>query len=352
MTSPSFALARDALRDLKAYSPDADCAIDLSDNTNLWGSPPAAMRTLAALSSGSVARYPEGYSATLKAALARYVGVSPDCIVVGCGSDDVLESTIRASAEPGERLAFMDPSFVMIPAFARVHGLEVSRIPLAPGYGPDVAGFVATDAAVNYICSPNNPTGVPIDRRDVEAIVDGTTGVVIVDEAYAEFAGSSFVDLVEQCERVVVARTLSKAFGLAGLRVGFAIASPSLVVEIEKARGPFKVGVLSERAALAALNEDLEWVSARVADAIKCRERLIGALRKAGLAPLPSASNFVLVPVADARDFATRLRTRGVAVKPFAALPTLGDALRITVGPWPIMKTLVEALREVIVECA
>jgi histidinol-phosphate aminotransferase len=352
MTNSSFALARNALRDMKAYSPDADCAIDLSDNTNLWGSPPAAMRTLAEMSSASVARYPEGHSQTLKAALARYVGTSPDRIVVGCGSDDVLESTIRACAEPGERLAFMDPSFVMIPAFARVHGLDVVRIPLAPGYGPDVARFVATDAAVSYLCSPNNPTGVPIDRRDVEAIVDGTTGAVIVDEAYAEFAGSSFVDLVERCERVVIARTLSKAFGLAGLRVGYAIASPRLVAEIEKARGPFKVGGPSERAALAALNEDLEWVSARVADAIECRERLIGALREAGLAPLPSASNFVLVPVAKARDFAKRLRARGVAVRPFAALPTIGDALRITVGPWPTMETLMTNLREVVLECA
>jgi histidinol-phosphate/aromatic aminotransferase/cobyric acid decarboxylase-like protein len=186
----------------------------------------------------------------------------------------------------------------------------------------------------------------------VEAIVDGTTGAVIVDEAYAEFAGSSFVDLVEQCERVVIARTLSKAFGLAGLRVGYAIASPRLVIEIEKARGPFKVGGPSERAALAALNEDLEWVSARVADAIESRERLIGALREAGLAPLPSASNFVLVPVTNARDFAKRLRARGVAVRAFAALPTIGDALRITVGPWPIMETLIANLREVMGECA
>src|SRR5262245_42222184 len=350
MTSSSFALARNALRDMKAYSPDADCAIDLSDNTNLWGSPPAAMRTLASMS--STARYPEGYSETLKLALARYVGTSPESIVVGCGSDDVLESTIRACAEPGERLAFMDPSFVMIPAFARVHGLDVVRIPLAPGYGPDVARFVDTNATVSYICSPNNPTGVPIDRPDVEAIVDGTTGAVIIDEAYAEFAGSSFVDLVQRNERVVIARTLSKAFGLAGLRVGYAIASPRLVREIEKARGPFKVGGPSERAALAAVNEDREWVSARVADAIQCRERLLAALRDAGLAPLPSAANFVLVPVERALEIGRRLRKRGVAVRPFAALPTIGDALRVTVGPWPMMETLIANLREVIAECA
>jgi len=350
MTSSSLAPMRAALRGMKAYSPDADCAIDLSDNTNLWGSPPAAMRTLAAMA--SLARYPEGYSETLKGALARYVGMSPESIVVGCGSDDVLESAIRACAEPGERLAFMDPSFVMIPAFARVHGLDVVRIPLAPGYGPDVARFVETNATVSYICSPNNPTGVPIDRRDVEAIVNGTTGAVIIDEAYAEFAQSSFVDLVERSERVVIARTLSKAFGLAGLRVGYAIASPPLVREIEKARGPFKVGGPSERAALAAINEDREWVSARVTDAIQCRERLLGALRDLGLAPLPSAANFVLVPVEGALEIGQRLRERGIAVRPFAALPTIGDALRITVGPWPMMETLIANLSEVLAECA
>jgi histidinol-phosphate aminotransferase len=352
MTSSSFALGRSALRGMKAYSPDAECAIDLSDNTNLWGSPPAATRALAAISSTSVARYPESYSETLRAALARYVGTSPDCIVVGCGSDDVLESSIRACAEPDQRLAFMDPSFVMIPAFARVHGLDVVRIPLAPGYGPDVARFIETGAAVSYICSPNNPTGVPIARRDVEAIVDGTTGAVIIDEAYAEFARSSFVDLVERSERVVIARTLSKAFGLAGLRVGYAIAAPRLVSEIEKARGPFKVAAPSERAALAAINEDREWVASRVADAIQCRERLIVALGELGLTPLPSAANFVLVPVSDALDVGRRLRTRGVAVRPFTALPTIGDALRITVGPWPMMEMLVAALREVLAECA
>ena len=342
--SSSTSFGRAAFRDFRPYVPDPECAIDLSDNTNLWGAPPAAARSLATMSV-STARYPEAYSQTLKAELARYAGVTPDMIVIGCGSDDILESTIRACAEPGQRLAFMDPSFVMIPAFSRVHGLELVRIPITASFGPDVRRFVETNAAVSYICSPNNPTGVLIDRADLEAIVAGTSGAVIVDEAYTEFAGASSVDLVKTNDRVVIARTLSKAFGLAGLRVGYAIAAPRLAIEIEKARGPFKVSAPGERAALAALTEDREWVAARVAEAVANRERFIAELKAMGLGPLPSASNFVLVPVKDATELARRLRAVGIAVRAFAALPTIGDAVRITVGPWDVMEATLTGLR-------
>ncbi|HEX5830151.1 MAG TPA: aminotransferase class I/II-fold pyridoxal phosphate-dependent enzyme, partial [Gemmatimonadaceae bacterium] len=145
-------------------------------------------------------------------------------------------------------------------------------------------------------------------------------------------------------DRLLVVRTMSKAFGLAGLRVGYAAGAPALVAEVEKSRGPYKVNALAERAALAALREDLPWVRARIAEAVTNRERLADGLRAIGLAPLPSNANFVLVPVTDAAALAQRLRDAGVAVRPFSALPTIGDALRISVGPWEMMEECLHLL--------
>src|SRR5690606_15838606 len=124
------------------------------------------------------------------------------------------------------------------------------------------------------LCSPNNPTGVSLARGEVERVVRHAPGLVILDEAYAEFSGGSFMDLVPVSDRVLVTRTMSKAFGLAGLRVGYAAGSAGLIAEVQKSRGPYKVNALAERAALAALREDLEWVRERAREAISVRERL------------------------------------------------------------------------------
>jgi histidinol-phosphate/aromatic aminotransferase/cobyric acid decarboxylase-like protein len=146
---------------------------------------------------------------------------------------------------------------------------------------------------------------------------------------------------------------MSKAFGLAGLRVGYAIGVPALVAEVEKSRGPYKVNALAERAALAALTEDMAWVRKHVAAAIDSRARLTAALQEMGLEPIDSQSNFVLVPLAQASTVTTRMRALGVAVRPFQGLPAVspalrtsgGDALRISVGPWSAMETALDALR-------
>jgi histidinol-phosphate/aromatic aminotransferase/cobyric acid decarboxylase-like protein len=145
---------------------------------------------------------------------------------------------------------------------------------------------------------------------------------------------------------------MSKAFGLAGLRVGYAVGSPALVAEVEKSRGPYKVSAIAEQAALAALGEGLAWARARVAEAVANRARLIAALASRGITTFPSAANFVLAPVPYALDRARRMRTRGVAVRPFENVPLLtpelratdGGALRITVGPWPMIETMLDAL--------
>ena len=346
-------MTRPAYRDIAPYRGDPrPCAIDLSDNTNLWGAAPSATRVLRSAETASLARYPEPYSETLKEALARYAGVSASMIVTGCGSDDVLDATMRACAEPGEAVAMVDPTFVMIPQLARANGLAVVRVPISADADVDVDRLTGANAAITYVCSPNNPTGRSVPRDDIEAIVERARDVVIIDEAYVEFQGYSAVDLVSRNARVVVARTMSKAFGLAGARVGYAIANPELIAEIEKARGPFKVASHAADAATAALEADVDWVRARVGEAVDSRERVTNALREMGLAPLASSANFVFVPVANALRIAASMRARDVAVRPFAGTPTFGDALRITIGPWELMEPALAALREAMAECA
>ena len=346
-----MSLARDAVRALPAYRPSASAAparVDLSDNTNLWGTPPAAGAALARAAAGGASRYPSLYAGELKAAVAAYAGCAAENVVTGCGSDDVLDCAIRAFAGPGDALAFPDPTFVMLPQWAALHGLAPRPVPLVPGtWDVDADGLLATGARVIYLCSVNNPTGTLASRAAVERILERAPGLVLLDEAYGEFARASYLDEGARRGNVLVTRTLSKAFGLAGLRVGYGVGSPSVVAEVEKVRGPYKVSLLAEAAAVAALREDVGWVRARAAEAVEVRGRLVEALRADGLAPLPSEGNFVLVPLPGAPAAAARLRERGVAVRPFAGLTGIGDALRIGCGPWEQVRTALDALREV-----
>ena len=344
----TFAVGRETYKSISLYSPNRmPAGIDLSDNTNLWGVPPIASRAIADAASSSITRYPALYAADVKLAIAAYVGLDADMIVTGCGSDDVLDSAIRAFGEPGDTLAFPDPSFAMIPIFAQMNGLNGVPIPLTSSNDADAAGFLSANATISYLCSPNNPTGASFTRATIERIVSGVDGIVVIDEAYAEFASWNCLDLIERFPRVVITRTLSKAFGLAGLRVGYALGDPALIAEIEKSRGPYKVNAIAQRAAVAALTDDISWVRAHILEAVQNRERLTQSLKDAGFAPLPSDSNFVLVPTSDALALDRGLRERGIAVRPFVSLPGIGDALRISIGPWELLEKGVDSLREI-----
>lgn len=354
------ALARAEVRALALYAPTAApaCTIDVSDNTNLWGSPPALRRALAAAPADALSRYPSLYSVPLRSAILRYAGLGGAAnagVVTGCGSDDVIDATMRAFGSAGDRIAFAVPTFSMIPTFARLNGLEPATIPLTPTFDVDPQRLVDCRAKITYLCTPNNPTGTALSRAAVSYVAEHARGVVLIDEAYAEFAPDTFADLVTRHERVLVTRTFSKAFGAAGLRVGYGIGSTDLVGYVERARGPYKVNALAERAVLAALGEGddaLGWVRRHAALAVDTRERLAAALDGIGLTPLPSAANFVCVPVARAVSLAKRLGERGILVRALAGLPqdlaelrrTDGEALRIGVGPWEVMQSVVDAL--------
>lgn len=333
-------IGRAAYRDIAPYAPDrTPCRIDLSDNTNLWGMPPAARDALADF---SAERYPSVYAADLKAAISRYTGLPAEMITTGCGSDDVLDSAMRAFSEPGMRIAFTEPTFAAIPLFARMNALEPAVVPFD--------GLPGSGARVIYLCSPNNPTGTLTPRSAIERLFADARAdqVILLDEAYAEFAGENAIDLLRDFERLLITRTMSKAFGLAGLRIGYALGDSALIGEVEKSRGPYKVSAPAERAAVAALTDGSGWVEQHVSLAIANRERLAVELRARGLAPLPSAANFLFVPLAHATTIAVRMRAAGVAVRAFGD----PDGLRITAGPWAMLEEALEVLDEARRSCA
>ncbi len=352
LSPPSLLQPRAGLEGVTLYSSNRKAArVDLSDNTNQRGAPPSVARVLAETAPASLARYPSHYADELKGAVAEHFGVLPSQVVTGCGSDDVIDCALRAFANPGDRLVYPDPTFAMIPYFARTNGLTPVAVPLrgsAQAWDADLDAMLAQRPKILYLCSPNNPTGTLVSRESIERALREAPGLVILDEAYADYAGDSLVKRAQDAGRLLVIRTLSKAFGLAGQRVGIAIGAEALVREIEKVRGPYKVNVLGEQVALATLKNDVAWVEEGVREVIEAREHFVPWLRSLGLSPLPSSGNFVLVPVSHAVQQAESLRARGIAVRPFSALSGIGDALRISVGPWSLMEPLLSSFSEVL----
>ncbi|MEN8376671.1 MAG: histidinol dehydrogenase [Gemmatimonadota bacterium] len=335
---------RAAYRELSAYDPGREpVALDLSDNTSRFGSAPAAARAFAGLGADVTSRYPAVYADSLRIALAAYHGVEPENVTTGCGSDDVLDSALRAFCDPGATLVYPDPTFGMVPVLARMNALRAVGVP-SPVADPDVDRLLAAAPAAVYLCRPNNPTGLSMAAAAVRRADAEARGAVLLDEAYADFAGEDLTAWAAASERTVSLRTFSKAWGLAGGRVGYAIGPAAAIAEIEKSRGPYKVSAPAEAAALAALAEDDGWRAEAVARAIEARAALSAALVDLGFDALASRANFVLAPVADAPAAKTALYARGVGVRAFAGLPGVGDAIRVTVGPPEAMDTATRAI--------
>ena len=348
MTAHEFS-PRKGYASIVAYRADRPSVeIDLSDSTNQWGVAPSALAALRDWSPAIVSEYPPVESPRLARACAAYVGVAPEHVIGGCGSDNLLDAAMRALAEPGECIAHPSPSFAMIPVSARSNGLIPVGVPLLANGNVDADGMLATGARIIYLCTPNNPTGTPHSREAVERVVAGAPGVVIIDEAYAEFADDCHTAEAPTHPHVFATRTLSKCFGLAGLRVGYGVGSVPIINEVLKARGPYKVNAFAERAATAALTGDGEWIAELVVRTREVRTRFAETLRSIGLAPLHSRANFLCVPVPNALIAVERLYALGIAVRGFPGLPGIGDALRIGLAPWPVLERVAAALRSVL----
>lgn len=332
-------LARADLAQVTAYTsaPLAGITLDLRDNVNLWGTAPAAMAALRDLRAEELLAYPPVDAAPLTAAVAARLGVRVDEVVAGNGSDDLIDACFRAVAAPGDRVAHMEPSFSMVPRFARLNGLEPVGVPLRADGAADIDGLLATGARVIYLCSPNNPTGTITPESAIRRCIAEAPGVVLLDEAYAEFAGlRDWRADAPGMEKVLVVRTFSKAWGLAGLRVGVGVGGRALVDAVVRARGPYAVNAVALRAAATALVQDEAWMTRTGAEAVASRTRLDALVRgRRGVRAWDSRANFAFWQVeGDAEAYAARFAESGIAVRAFRALPGIGDALRIGVAPW------------------
>jgi histidinol-phosphate aminotransferase len=307
--------------------------VDLSDNTSLWGPPPSVRGTLAALSDGQLSRYPTPYADALTAALASHHGVDVERVVTGCGSDDVLDSAIRACCNAGSSIGVGVPTFSIIPSFAAVNDVEVRAVELRRDGTIRADDLLATGADIFYVCSPNNPTGTCMGIDELGGLLSGTTATVLLDEAYADFADHDATALLDAFDNLVVVRTLSKAYGLAGLRVGYGIGHPNAVAAIAVSRGPYKVSGIAEAVAIGVLEHDLDWVRDRIAEVRGLRDDFASRLVANGLQALPSEANFVAVLVDDATKVRDELLESGVLARAYTSLPVFGDLVRVTIGP-------------------
>lgn len=343
---------REAYRDIELYDPKrTPCAVDLSDNTNLFGVAPSVVKLMEAIPAALITRYPPVFADELKQALAARHNVGAENIATGCGSDDVIDSAMRAFAEPGAGVAYPVPTFGIIPTFARMNAATPVPIACKSEFSVDVAKLLAARAAITYVCSPNNPTGLPVAREVLERLDAELDGVLLLDEAYADFSDVDLAGFAARSRRTISLRTMSKACGLAGLRVGYAIGPGALIREIEKSRGPYKVSAVADAAARGILSADAQWVGDVVTQTRANRARLAERLQLLGLTFWPSAANFILIKLPAGRtadDANTALRARGVAIRPFAGLPHAGDCIRVTVGPWEMMETFLEQLAAVL----
>lgn len=348
---------RSAYSTIELYDPGRTrIGVDLSDNTNLFDPHPSVAQALRNVRPEQVSRYPSVYANTLRAEIAALHGVEPENVSTGGGLDGVIDAAVRAFCEPGDRVAYPDPTFGMVSLFAQMNGVEPQPVPLNHDLDINADAIAATGASLTYICNPNNPTGKPVNAASLARLAEAAAGVVLLDEAYADFAGDRVDTTSALPSNALRLRTLSKAYGLAGLRVGYAIGPVDLVREIEKSRGPYKITASAEAAAVALLRTGKAWVADVIAQTVQNRERLILELSRRGLNPLESATNFVLVPLqADngqpdnpAKMLGAALKVRGVAVRVFPSLPQIGPAIRVTVGPWRMMERFLAELDAVI----
>lgn len=344
---------REDYRALTCYTPDRQpVAVDLSDNTNLWGTHPEALERIQAARADDLARYPELYADVLRDAVAERFGVPVECVTTGAGSDDVLDSAFRAAAGPDAFMRYAAPTFSMVDPLARMNGIRAEKVSWAEAFD-DPARLLGGAPSLVYVCRPNNPTGELAPEDWVERLLGlaGRKGpLIVLDEAYADFADQTLITWGAELPNLLVTRTASKAYGLAGLRCGFGVANPKTALEVEKSRGPYKVSRLAAQAVAAAIRDESGWLAGTLRACRENRARLWKELSQRGLRPFESHTNFILfaAPSGSSKADALALRSREVGVRPFEGVPGIVEGLRVTVGPWPLMERFLDALDDLV----
>lgn len=283
-------------------------------------------------------RYPDPYQQKLKQKISQVKGVPPENIFIGNGSDECIDLLYRSFCNPGkDNVIIVPPTYGMYEVSAAINDVEVRKAPLLENFQLDLLHMetlVDEHTKIIWICSPNNPTGNAMQHEDIETILNNFNGLVVVDEAYINFARQrSFISLLNEYPNLVVMQTLSKAWGLAGLRLGMAFASAEIVAVLNKVKPPYNISEPVQDLVLQALDR-LEEVNEMIREIVRERERLAIALKALPLVQhvYPSDANFLLVRVADARAVYGYLLANQIVVRDRSKVMLCDNCLRITVG--------------------
>lgn len=283
-------------------------------------------------------RYPDPYQQKLKQKISQVKGVPPENIFIGNGSDECIDLLYRSFCNPGkDNVIIVPPTYGMYEVSAAINDVEVRKAPLLENFQLDLLHMetlVDEHTKIIWICSPNNPTGNAMQHEDIETVLNNFNGLVVVDEAYINFARQrSFISLLNEYPNLVVMQTLSKAWGLAGLRLGMAFASAEIVTVFNKVKPPYNISEPVQELVLQALDR-LEEVNEMIREIVRERERLSVALKALPLVQhvYPSDANFLLVRVQDARAVYGYLLANQIVVRDRSKVLLCDDCLRITVG--------------------
>jgi histidinol-phosphate aminotransferase len=319
--------------------------IKLNTNENPYPPAPAVLRATRAAVDARLRLYPNPTAQLLREKLARLHRCGPENIIIGNGSDELLALAVRAFVEPASRkpnsaarVQYFDPSYSLYSVLAETHGAATNPVPLGPDFGlPGVAalrkgGRWDFSAALTFVTTPNAPSGRGYATAALDRLCRAQQGVVILDEAYVDFARENALALALKHPHVLVARTFSKAYSLCFQRIGYFVGSAALIAALDKIRDSYNVNGLGQAAAVATL-ENLGYYRANFRRIISTREWLSAALRRLGFEVLPSQTNFILArpPGAPAEQWLADLRARKILVRWFRQ-PAVRDYLRITIG--------------------
>jgi len=347
-------LVKDEVLAQQAYpAEDMNCRIKLDANESPYGLPALLQeRLFARMKDVALNRYPDPGAPTLRKRYAVSCGVDEKEVMTGNGSDELIQILCTALARPGAKLLVPTPTFVMYRIIGRNCGFSVTEVPLDDAFDLDLTAMLQniaeTSPALIFLSYPNSPTGNCFSEDRIEAILQASSGVVVVDEAYANFSGKTLLPLRKRYENLVILRTLSKV-GYAALRLGFLIGAPELLRELNKVRLPYNVNTLSQLAAGFFMDEKQAFLE-QIEQVIEERRKLYEALQKmVGIHPCPSVANFIFFSCnLDAIHIYEQLIRKGILVKPFVLPGRSRQFIRVTVGSREENGAFIEELKRII----
>ncbi|ODA42313.1 histidinol-phosphate transaminase [Desulfosporosinus sp. BG] len=296
-------------------------------------------------------RYPDGMAQDLKNAIAEYTRISSAGILVGNGSDELIQLILLTFGGLGKSMIIHPPTFGMYQISAHLTDTAVVEVPLLNGLDLNteqmLKAALSPEAHVVIICNPNNPTGTLFSREEILQLVRESGKIVVVDEAYAEFSGETLIPEIENYPNLVILRTFSKSFGMAGLRLGYLLGQPETIAWINRARPPFNVNSFSQKAGILALGYLSEYQVQIQSIKAETQKLYEGLTQVAGVVVYPTKANFILFKPGDPDSWAEELLKRGFLVRNMGVLPTIGKCLRISAGLPEENDRFLRAIREI-----